>query len=187
MSECNVQCGKTPYHTYQNSIGKLSIYNANTDPLGQGKGIVLPNGLSATPFKIPKMSVIVGWYQCDYNASEVLNPSSNLSFKPLDSVFPLPIGQQYIGNGNDLNILENEIITDRSAHPDDYTTLPRIMSRMNQLGFLTCDFSKMIGQSSNFMDGDPERNLAMTNTDVFASYIIAPVYIDFSWIYGVNV
>lgn len=186
MSNCNVQCGRTPYHTYQNSIGKLSIYNANPDPLGQAQGIVLPVGTSLATFTIPKMSILLGWYQCDFNANLTLDPSLNLSYRPLDAVNPAPVTQQYIAATGELNVLENEIVTTRSTYPDEYTTLPRMMQKMNQLGFFTCDFAKMIANPTTFMNGNPNRNINIRNDDLLQSFIAAPVYIDLSWIYGTN-
>lgn len=187
MSECNVQCGKTPYHTYQNSIGKLSIYNAQTDPLGQGKGIEVKATQSAT-FTIPKNSILLGWYKCDSNAAKVMNPTLNFSYSPLDTNAGVPATNVYVTNPLDLNVLENEINADKSVHPDDYTTLPRMMQRLNQLGFFTCDFAKMIGQTANFMNGSPDRNITVFNSNVAPDpdLLIAPVYIDFSWLYGTN-
>lgn len=184
MSECNVQCGKTPYHTYQNSIGKLSIYNAQTDPLGQGKGIEVKSTQSAT-FSIPKNSILIGWYKCDSNAAKVMNPTLNFSFSPLDTNVA-PATDVFVTNPLDLNVLENEIIANKLTYPDDYTSVPRIMQRMNQLGFFTCDFAKMIGQTANFMNGTPDRNITVFNSDLLQDYLIAPVYIDFSWLYGTN-
>ena len=185
MSNCNVQCAKSHIHTYQQPIGKLSIYNANTDPLGQAQGIVLDPAHSAT-FSIPKMSVLLGWYICNFNPAAIIDPSLNFSFKPLDTLATLPIFSQYITNYNFLNVLENEINYDKSIHGDDYATIPRIMERMNQLGFFTCDFAKMISQVSNFMDNNTDRNLTIENADPVQGYIVAPVYIDLSWIYGTN-
>lgn len=186
MSDCNVQCGKTPYHTYQNSIGKLSIYNANTDPLGQAKAIEVKSAQSTT-FSVPKNSVLLGWYKCDSNVSKVMNPAANFSYSALDTNVTLPLTTLYITNPLNLNVLENEINSDRSVHPDDYTTLPRMMQRMNQLGFFTCDFTKMIGQSSNFMNGNPNRNITIFNADLLQDVLAAPVYLDLSWLYGTNI
>ena len=185
MSNCNVQCAKSHIHTYQQPIGKLSIYNANLDPIGQAQGVDLPAGHNAT-FSIPKMSVILGWYICDFNPQLVINPSLNFSFRPLDSSATIPTTQQYIGNFDILNVLENEINMDKSVHPDDYLTLPRMMQRMNQLGFFNCDFAKMIGTSSNFMDNNTDRNVTIINADFLQGFIVAPVYLDLSWIYGTN-
>ena len=44
----------------------------------------------------------------------------------------------------------------------------------------------MIGQASNFMDNNTDRNLTIENADPVQGYIVAPVYIDLSWIYGTN-
>jgi len=185
MSNCNVQCAKSHIHTYQQPIGKLSIYNANLDPIGQAQGIELQPSHNAI-FSIPKMSVLLGWYICDFNPNLLINPSLNFSFRALDTTATLPTTQQYITNYDFLNVLENEINMDKSMHPDDYTTLPRMMQRMNQLGFFTCDFAKMIGQASNFMDNNANRNLTIENADLIQGYIVAPVYLDLSWIYGTN-
>lgn len=187
-ANCNVQCGKTPYHTYQEQNGRLVMDIAYQDNNPMQVGVLkynIPGGGGTQTIEIPKNSILVGIISniTDPAISEV---TGNTRFYPITNA-AFGMGGVGIDSAQEpINIYEYEGI--RKALDVNLTLADTVRYFIDGLPFMTCEGFKL--ESTNgatmFNNGEPLRGIKMAGIGIPDGFYFSPVYLDFSWLFGTN-
>jgi len=181
---CNVMCGPSLTHTFQQKTGRLTIGSNPAGPFYENPNYG-PQPFVLTPFdtielKIPMFSLLVGFTG---------NPAGAYSTDAISNIFqPINGGALFttdLTNSNS-NMLERLLC----FSGDQAISLEKATDYLNKQ-FLTCEGFKTINGTNpdinqidyflNTLSG--YRSYRITSI-VADSYNVWPIYLDFSWLYS---
>ena len=204
-ADCNVLCGKTPYHTYQNQNGILRFLGDDSKPLNNNPNYppqpYAMNSVQDKEIKLPLYSLLVGFKVCRIYGT---GGSSN-GLDPLYSKFVSVLGDGasfgiYIDGGifnNNFNTYETLMY----SQGDVVTSYEKVINFYNKL-FTSCEGFKLISSTNSTTEPDmnivaqiaqqggryinirPESNFATNYPD---GANVWPIILDFSWLYSDNI